>query len=292
MKFTITGSTGNISKPLIQKLVASGHEVTVVSSSTARQSEIEGLGAKAAIGSVSDAAFLKEAFTGADAVYAMTPPNLGGSNVIANTVAAGKALAQAISEAGVKRVVMLSSVGADLPEGNGPIKGLHQIEKIYNELNEVAVTYLRAGYFYTNFYNDIPMIKGLGFMGGNFANDTLIPLVHPTDIATAIANELQQTAAGQTIKYVVSDVKTVTELANAIGKAIGKPDLAWTDFSEAQAIEGMLQAGLPEEMAKLYAEMGSGFRAGKIQQDFLNHQAPVIGQVKVADFAQEFAQRF
>ncbi len=292
MKFTITGSTGNISKPLTQKLVALGHEVTVVSSNNARQAEIESLGAKAAIGSINDASFLTQAFTGADAVYAMTPPNLGGSEVIANTIAAGEALAQAIKAAGIKRVVMLSSVGADLAEGNGPIKGLHHIEKIYNELSEVAITYLRAGYFYTNFYNDIPMIKGMNTMGGNFAKDTLVPLVHPTDIATAAAHELQQAATGHRIKYVVSDVKTVSELASAIGEAIGQPHLSWTDFSEAQAIAGMLQAGLPEEIAHLYAEMGSGFRSGRIQKDFIQQQAPVIGEVKLDDFAQEFAQKF
>jgi nucleoside-diphosphate-sugar epimerase len=31
MKIIVTGSTGNISKPLTQKLVAAGHDVTVIS---------------------------------------------------------------------------------------------------------------------------------------------------------------------------------------------------------------------------------------------------------------------
>ncbi|MDW8850437.1 NAD(P)H-binding protein [Flavobacterium sp. MMLR14_040] len=147
MKIIITGSLGNIGKPLAQNLIASGHDVTVVSSNADRKSDIENLGAKAAIGSVSDADFLASTFARADSLFAMTPPNLGGSNVISNTANAGKAFAAAINKAGVKRVVMLSSIGADLEKGTGPIVGLHQIEKIYNGLENTAVTFLRAGFF-------------------------------------------------------------------------------------------------------------------------------------------------
>lgn len=71
MKITVTGSLGNISKPLAETLVKAGHEVTIVSSSEDKRQAIESLGAKAAIGSVGDAVFLTQAFTGADAVYTM-----------------------------------------------------------------------------------------------------------------------------------------------------------------------------------------------------------------------------
>ena len=75
MKITLTGSLGNISKPLTEILVKNCHEVTVISSDSKKTNDIEALGAKAAIGSVSDTAFLTEAFKGADAIYAMVPPN-------------------------------------------------------------------------------------------------------------------------------------------------------------------------------------------------------------------------
>jgi NAD(P)-dependent dehydrogenase (short-subunit alcohol dehydrogenase family) len=165
MKIIITGSLGNIGKPLAKQLVSAGHEVTVISSNAERKQAIEEIGAKAAIGSVSDSAFLADTFAGADALFAMTPPNLGGKNVISNTVNAGRAFAEAIKKANIKRVVMLSSIGAHLPNGTGPIAGLHPIEALYNELDNTALTILRAGFFYTNLYNDVPMIKGTGIMG-------------------------------------------------------------------------------------------------------------------------------
>jgi len=136
-KITITGSLGNIGSNLTKILVAQGHDVTVVTSNEDRTADIEALGANAAVGSVSDVAFLSKAFTGADAVFAMTPPNLGGVNIIQNTVNAGKAFAEAFIQTGVNRVVMLSSVGADYDNGTGPILGLHHIENIYKELENV-----------------------------------------------------------------------------------------------------------------------------------------------------------
>ena len=55
MKIIVTGSLGNVSQPLTRELVRKGHSVTVISSKTERQKEIEALGAKAAIGTLEDA---------------------------------------------------------------------------------------------------------------------------------------------------------------------------------------------------------------------------------------------
>ncbi|WP_394774189.1 NAD(P)H-binding protein [Flavobacterium sp.] len=292
MKITISGSLGNIGKPLTTKLIASGHDVTVITSNNDRVEAIEALGAKAAVGLVGDAAFLKNAFTNADAVFAMTPPNIGGSNVIANTINAGKAFAAAINAAGVKRVVMLSSIGADLSGGNGPIAGLYNIEKIYESLENVSLTFLRAGFFFTNLYNDVPMIKGAGIIGSNYSAATTIPFVHPVDIADAVAEELQKKPSEKDIRYIISDVRTSGEVAKVLGLAIDKPELPWIEFTDEQALGGMKEAGLPLEIAQLYAEMGSGLRSGKIQEHFLRSKTTVDGKIKLEDFAKEFAAKF
>ncbi|WP_338839805.1 NAD(P)H-binding protein [Flavobacterium ginsenosidimutans] len=291
MKIIISGSLGNIGKPLTAQLVKSGHDVTVISSNTDRKDAIENLGAKAAIGSVSDADFLSKTLSGADALFAMTPPNMGGINIVKNTTDAGHAFAKAIQTANIKRVVMLSSIGADLPTGNGPIAGLYNIEKIYEKL-DTSITFLRAGYFYFNFFNDIPMIKGAGIMGANFPASNRIPLVHPEDIAFAAAEELQKTQEGKNIRYIISDVKTPSDIVKTFGAAIEKPELPWIEFTDEQYFGGMTQAGVPEEMAGLYTEMGTGLRNETIAADFLNNDGNVQGKIKLEDFAKEFASKF
>jgi len=291
MKIIISGSLGNIGKPLTAQLVKSGHDVTVISSNADRKDAIENLGAKAAVGSVSDAEFLSKTFAGADALFAMTPPNMGGVNIVKNTTDAGNAFAKAIQATNIKRVVMLSSIGADLPTGNGPIAGLYNIEKIYEKLN-TSITFLRAGYFYFNFFNDIPMIQGAGIMGANFPASNHIPLVHPEDIAWAAAEELQKNQEGKNIRYIISDVKTPSEIVKTFGAAIGKPKLPWVEFTDEQYFGGMTQAGVPEEMAGLYTEMGTGLRNETIAADFLNNDKTIQGKIKLEDFAKEFASKF
>lgn len=147
MNITTTGSLGNVSKPLVKLLIAAGHNITVITSNPDRQSAIEALGARAAIGSVNDTAFLKQAFEGADAVYTMTPPAMGGEHIIENIAGVGLAYTEAIKAAGVKRVVMLSSIGAHLPEGTGPVKGVYRVEQQFRQLPGVHLTILRAGMF-------------------------------------------------------------------------------------------------------------------------------------------------
>ncbi|MGV3546583.1 MAG: NAD(P)H-binding protein [Pedobacter sp.] len=290
MKIIISGSLGNIGRHLTT-LLAKENELVVISSNADRKAAIEALGATAAIGSINDVDFLSQTFAGADALFAMTPPNMGGQNIIENTVNAGKAFAKAIENANVPRVVMLSSIGADVEKGTGPIAGLHQIEKIYNELN-ASVTFLRAGYFYTNHYNDVPLIKNAGIIGANFPAETKIPYVHPQDIAVAAAEELQKRTTGKNVRYIVSDFRSAADTVNLLGTAIGNPALPWVEFTDEQSLQGMIGAGLPEEMAHLYTEMGQGIREGKIQTDFVNNNHQTEGATKLEDFAQEFKSKF
>jgi uncharacterized protein YbjT (DUF2867 family) len=292
MKITVMGSLGNISKPLTEKLIASGHEVTVISSTQERVTEIEALGAKAAIGSIEDATFLTGVFTGQDAVYTMVPPNFGAANIRQFIASVGRVYAKAIAASGVKKVVNLSSIGAHLDGGTGPIAGLYDVENTFADLAEVAVKHLRPGYFYVNFYGNIGMIKHAGILGSNYGAETPVVLVHPNDIAAAAAEELEDSSTGHSVRYVVSDESTAGEVANVLGAAIGKPELPWIEFNNEDALNGMQQAGLPEVMAKAYVEMGDATRSGILYNHYFQNKPETYGKFKLNDFAKEFAAAY
>jgi uncharacterized protein YbjT (DUF2867 family) len=292
MKITVTGSLGKISRPLAQILVKAGHQVTVVSSKKEKTTEIQALGANAAIGSVEDVAFLTLAFTGADAIYTMVPPNFAAENLRGYISGIGASYAKAIKATGVKKIVNLSSIGAHLPEGTGPIKGLYDVEHTLDALDGVAVKHLRAGFFYNNFYANVNMIKHMGILGSNYAGSSHLLLVNPADIADAAAEEVQQAFTGKGIRYVVSDQRTASEAASILGAAIGKPELKWVEFSDADALGGMRKAGLPEEMAKNYTEMGMAVRENKFWDDYITHKPAVLGKRKFTEFAREFAAAY
>ena len=286
MKYVVTGSLGHISKPLSQALIEAGHDVTIVTSKQENAQAIEALGATAAVGSVEDANFLTKTFTGADAVYTMVPPKWDATDWKGWIGKLGENYATAIKNAGVKYVVNLSSIGAHMPDGAGPVSGLHRVEQALNKLSDVNIMHLRPAYFYQNLYANIGMIKHAGIIGGNFG-DNKLPLIHPNDIAAvAAAALLDLNFKGHTIRYIVGDERTGKEIASVIGNAIGKPDLPWIVFTDEQNLQGAVQAGLPEEVAKNYTEMGHAIRTGAFYEEY---DRPAFSNTKLEDFAKEFA---
>ena len=290
MKFTVTGSLGNISKPLVQTLIAAGHQVTVISSDPKRAADIEALKATAAIGSVNDIAFLTNAFKGADAVYTMVPPNFGATDWKNYIGSIGRNYAEAIKRAGVKYVVNLSSVGAQLKEGAGPVSGLYQVEQALNALEEVNVLHLRPGFFYYNFFSNIGMIKHMDIIGSNYDGNASLILADPNDIADVAAKALLQLSfKGKSINHIASDKRTADEVAAVLGNAIGKPNLKWVPFTDEQSKGGMVQNGLTEEVANNYVEMGQAVHNGKL---FEAYEDQSFGKVKLEDFAKVFSKAY
>ena len=291
MNIIVTGSLGNISRPLTRELVEKGHQVTVISRNADKQDEIAALGAKAAIGSVEDAAFLAEAFTGADAVYAMTPPNFAAADMIAYYRNTALAYAKAAESAGIKHLVYLSSYGADLDKGTGIIVGSHQAEGILNELENISVTCLRPGYFYYNLYHFLDMIKAQGIIGTNFGGDDKLVMVSPLDIAAAAAEELMAAKPQSKVRYIASDERTCSEVAAMIGEAIGKPGLQWLIFPDEQVRNFMLENGRPPVVTNLLVELGAAIHSGLLKSHYEKHK-PVPGKVKLPEFITEFAATY
>lgn len=293
MKIIVTGSLGNISHPLAQLLVQQGHTVTIISSKADKQPAIDALGATAAIGSVEDAEFLAATFTGADAVYLMVPPNFAVADSRVYHRRIGQHYARAVQQAGVRRVVQLSSWGAHLAEGTGGILGSHDIEEILAQVPNLDLTRLRPTSFYTNMLSFAGMIKAIGAVGVNYPGATRVAFVHYRDIAAAAAEELARPAAapGLTVRYVASDERTADEVAAVLGAAIGRPDLPWLALTDEQMQQSLTRHGLPADRAAEIVAIYASIRTGKLGEDYELHK-PLLGQVKLEDFAQEFAAAF
>ena len=304
MKIVITGSLGNISYPLTQILVGQQHSITVISSNKKKQTEIESLGATAAIGTFEDIGFLTTTFAGADAVYCMIPLSFTEPDLLVYLRRIANNYLQALQQAKIKRVVVLSGWAADLVEGE-------KVEDVFDALTGVAVTFMRPAVFYTNFYQSMDLIKGKGLIGkfltlrysglwallsgktgllmGNCGGDDRTVFVSPKDIAAAVAEELVLQPDKTTIRYVGSEEMTCNEAARKIGSAIGKPWLKWVLISDKQMLQGLKMAKLPQKLAESLVEMQATMHSGKTLENF-QRSRPKMGNVKLAEFAKEFAQ--
>ncbi|MGO4291060.1 NmrA family NAD(P)-binding protein [Chitinophaga sp. RAB17] len=295
MNIVLTGSLGNIGKPLAQDLVQKGHAVTVISSKPERQKDIEALGAKAAIGSIQDVDFLLAAFKGADIVYLMETLDAAGAffdqniDFIGTISQIGRNYKQAIQESGVKRVIHLSSVGAHMDKGNGILAFHYNVETILKQLPaDVSIKFMRPVGFYTNMFGLIRNIKAKGAIVQNYGGDNKEPWVSPLDIAAVIAEEVEKPFEGRTIRYIASDEFSPNEAAFMVGEAIGKPDLQWQVIPDEELLNGWLAAGMNQQVAKGFTEMQARMGDGVLYEDYYRNK-PTLGKVKLVDFVKEFA---
>lgn len=289
MKIVVTGCLGNIGKPLTLDLVQKGHQVIGINYNIEKQSDIEVLGATAAIGSIEDVEFLSATFAGADVVYTMIPPNYFAEPDIREYYRkVGDKYFQAIKQAKVKRIINLSSYGAHLEKGTGNILGAHYVENSLNQLSDVDITHIRPTYFYYNLFNLIPVIKTTGSIYANYGGDKKFEMVSPIDIASAIAEEIESAPVHRKVRYVSSDELTGNEIASVLGEAIGKPDLKWVVISDEDALKGYMDIGFPELLSKNLVEMFSSIQTGKLAEDYRLNKPEVLGKIKFTTFIKDF----
>ncbi len=288
--YVITGSIGHISKPIIQGLVKAGKNVSVITSNPANKKEIENLGAKALVGSLYDEAFVLESFRNAEVVYTMVPPIWQTDNWRRSQDTVSSHYVKAIKKNNVKYVVNLSSIGAHLSEGCGPVNAIHYLEQELNHIQGLNVKHLRPAYFYYNLLSLIPLVKHAGILGSNFGN-ARIPMIHTRDIAAIALEELLNlNFKGNSVRHIVGDERTGTEIAAVLSKAIGK-NVPWVDFTDEQQLKGLLDGGVPATHAPAFVEMGVALRNGTMQEKVVAEK-PALSPTKLEDFAKEFAEAF
>lgn len=298
MKVVLTGSLGNIGRPLVKDLVAKGHTVTVISSNAARTAEIESLGGSAAIGTMQDTPFLTQVFTGADIVYLMETMEAVGDmfdpavDFIGEISQIGENYKSAVQNSAVKNVIHLSSISAHTNQGNGILLFHYHVEQSLRSLPaDVNIKFIRPVGFFSNLFSFIREIKSKGTITSNYGGDQKEPWVSPLDIAAVIAEEVDLPFNGKTVRYVASDVVSPNEIAAALGQAIGKPDLPWNVISDEQLLNRWLEIGFNPQVALGFVEMQANQGTGELYEDYNKH-VPELGKVKLKDFAEEFAAAY
>jgi uncharacterized protein YbjT (DUF2867 family) len=294
MKYALTGAAGKVTKPLARQLLAAGHSVTVVGRHEKNLESLVLAGAKAAIGSVEDVTFLKNAFAGADAVFTLVPTHIFVDDLKAQHERIGKNYVEAIKANDIRHVVNLSSIGAHLEQGAGPLSSLYYTERTLHSLKHVHVRTLRSVYFFQNLLTLMEMVRHMNIIGSNFSfTPGRFPVTHTDDVAAAAAEELLNLDfAGHRIQYVASDETGTDEIAAILGNEIGKPDLRWLRFSPDQVLQNLQQAGFPANTAQEYVNMFTAMDNGLVTEDYWKNRPEKFGKTKLEDFAKQFAAIF
>lgn len=264
---TVMGATGHIGRKITFNLLEAGEKVRALARSESKLAGLKSAGTEVLAGDTTDAAFLAKAFQGADGVYALLPTDRRAPDYRAEQDRQGEAIVKAIRESGVRYVVALSSLGADLSEGTGPIAGLHAQEERLKQLAGVNILFLRPASFFENFHELLGLIKHDGVNGGSFAPDLAMPMIATRDIADAAAKALKaRDWKGVEVRELLGQRDlSFTEATGIFGERIGMPDLKYVRFSYEDEVKALVQAGMSESFARLYVELTRAINEGKIK---------------------------
>ncbi len=266
---TILGATGQVGGKLADVLIKKGEKVRLVARSGDRLLPFVGRQAQAFAGDAMDTEFLVKAFKGVDAVFTLIPPNLTAQNLMSYADKIGESIARAVEIARVKYVVNLSSSGAELPGGTGPILGLHNMEERLNRIKGLNVRHVRAAFFMENLLWNIDLIRSKGVNGEVIRGDLKLPMIATRDIASYAADRLMmRDFSGSSVRYLLGqrDVSMI-EATEIIGGKINKPGLAYIMVPYDEAEKGIVAMGLSPDVSRLFVEMGRAFNEGRIKSD-------------------------
>src|ERR1700693_525339 len=258
--YVVLGATGNTGSIITNSLLLKGEKVRVVGRDAGRLQRFVRKGAEAFTANVSDAAALTKAFSGARAAYLMLPPVKSREDQERES----DAIAKAVKESGLRYAVHLSSYGAQVPEGTGPVAGLHSSEQKLNAISDLNVLHLRAAYFMENNLAAIGMIHGMGIFGNALLPDLKIRMAATRDVGDYAAQRLLplDCSGKQTRDLLGERDLSMTEATAVIARGIGKPDLRYQQFPYEQVQQALTQLGVPPKGAAMYIEMYKSINAG------------------------------
>jgi uncharacterized protein YbjT (DUF2867 family) len=260
----ISGVTGHVGSVVASSLLKQGHKIKVLVRDAAKGASWSKQGAEVAVGSLDDEKFLTGVLGGAKGLFTLLPPSYTASNFYAYQRQVADRVAGAVKAAGVPHVVLLSSIGADLDSGNGPIKGLCYCEKAMRATG-TKLTAIRAGYFQENIAQSVGPAKSQGIFPNFFPSaDHPFPMIATRDIGQLATEALLHPAGKSEIIDLQGPAYSIRQLAEKLGAALGKK-LQIVDIPPANHVATLTQAGLSVDLAENFAEMYAGFASGRIK---------------------------
>jgi len=259
----IAGVSGHVGSVAAKALLERKQPVRVVVRDAKKGDEWSKRGAEVAVASLDDRASLERALAGGTSFFTLIPPKFDETDFLAYQRAIADAVAAAVKASRVGHVVLLSSVGADLPDGTGPIKGLHYQENVLRATG-TKLTSIRAGYFQENVGSVLPVVKGQGIFPSLLASTDLpFPRIASKDVGAAVADALARPPARSENVDVQGPVASEAQVAALFGKLLGKP-VQLVQVPAEGRVAALLQAGMSRSLAELYAEMIDAFGRGVV----------------------------
>jgi uncharacterized protein YbjT (DUF2867 family) len=264
MTYVVAGVTGNTGSVVASTLLEAKQPVRVVVRSANKGEPWRASGAEVAVCDFSDHAALAGALEGADGAYLLLPP-VHSEHVVDDLRRVTEHMARAIELGRPKHVVFLSSIGAHLNAGTGPIATVRYAESRLREIHGTHFTFLRPPYFMENFAAALRGIEH-GTFQSFIDPEVRFATIATADIGKVAARCLLEGHTHDVVELAGPSEVTVSEVAETFGRLLGKS--LRLEVSEVSAMADVFASiGLARDLGRLYAEM-----IGTLNKGALTHE--------------------
>ena len=261
--FVIFGASGNTGSVVASTLLDRGKKVRVVARDASRLAALAKKGAEVFVGDVLDGASVARALDGAEGAYFLIPPDMKSTSFLTQSRKVVDDYAAAVAKSSLGHAVFLSSVGAHVPSGTGPIVTAHVAEQTLGGA-KVPFTFVRAAFFMENLLGYAHPMKHDGVLpvfGGGESYP--FAMVATRDIAKVAAEALlAPPASRQTLELSGPKEYSYADAAAEASKILGRPVKA-TPLPLEGVVPAFKALGASEHFATLYREMIEYFASGK-----------------------------
>ncbi|WP_226344134.1 NAD(P)H-binding protein [Agilicoccus flavus] len=252
--YVVAGATGRVGSVVATRLLEAGADVGVLVRRPQDAASWEARGARAHRVDLEDRAALSGVLAGCAGFFVLLPFDLTVDDLDAHADTLIASIAGAVGDQRVPHVVMLSSGGADLTDGTGPITWLHRLERALLRTG-TTLTALRPGHFQEKVGDVVDAARGAGVYPVFAASaDVPLPLVATRDIGVAAAAALLSPPAASEAVDVLGPAYTERAVAALLADALGR-ELLVEPLPEEAWVGALQEAGFAGHVARSLAEL-------------------------------------
>ena len=261
--FVVTGATGNTGSVVARKLLEAGRKVRILVRDPAKAQPLVALGAEVVRGELGDRKAVERAFSGAEGLYLLSPPDVTANDLLTERGKLLGELAQAARAAKVGQVVFLSSIGAQHASGTGPVLALHAGEEALRATG-LPVTFVRPAYFLENWCAVLPVAVKDGVLPSFLPATTGQPMVAVRDIGPVAAQALLDGPRGTRVIELAGPREVSPEdIAATAARLLQRPVKVAEAPLEA-VVPTFTSFGISANVAGLFQQLYQGMRSGKV----------------------------
>jgi uncharacterized protein YbjT (DUF2867 family) len=263
--YIITGASGRVGSAVVANLIKKGKAVKGIIRDEKKADKLKQQGAEVAIADAFNLQALTEAVKGGSTLFAITPETGKNDDVIADTKKILENYRKAVEASAIKKVVGLSSIGAQFNKNSGNLLMSYLLEHAFEGL-DVQTTFIRPSYYFSNWMMSLPMIKEKGILATFYPVDMKISMVSPIDVAAYAQDILTKDDDGSKIYELLGHDYSPADVAKAFANALGR-EVKAQQIPRDQWGKTLREAGFSPDGIRNFVEMTELVIAGKIKPE-------------------------